>query len=304
MVSLIGGCSMYSTWRHCSFSGEKRYSIFLILHFHTRHHQGPIRGSVHLFSLLSSHLVLLSCLSYRLIFCGNLQLLKQRRPHWLKLSQKSLLTTTKMRPFWWFSNTVRGLLKKVDIPKVPRHRQKILCNKSLENLYFMTIGFSDIFPLTSIEMSSYPQQKTSWKLKPVIVMWNQNSLAKGGEEARTRGTFKSHITPGFSPLCSFNNPKTSGVKNFFYHTTTTFLLHLAQPSSLLKSSSMPYWPNIPCIGVCNLGFSKSFFLAASKKTFSSLTSSADFLMVVALLWTPLLSGRSTLHIYTHVLSLV
>ena len=176
--------------------------------------QGPIRGSVHLFSLLSSHLVLLSCLSYRLIFCGNLQLLKQRRPHWLKLSQKSLLTTTKMRPFWWFSNTVRSLLQKVDIPKVPRHRQKILCNKSLENLYFMTIGFSDIFPLTSIEMSSYPQQKTSWKLKPVIVMWNQNSLAKG-EEARTRGTFKSHITPGFSPLCSFNNPNSSGVKNFF-----------------------------------------------------------------------------------------
>ena len=147
--------------------------------------QGPIRGSVHLLSLLSSHLVLLSCLSYRLIFCGNLQLLKQRRPHWLKLSQKSLLTTTKMRPFWWFSNTVRGLLKKVDIPKVPRHRQKILCNKSLENLYFMTIGFSDIFPLTSIEMSSYPQQKTSWKPKPVIVMWNQNSLAKG------EGTFKA-----------------------------------------------------------------------------------------------------------------
>ena len=171
-----------------------------------------------------------------------------------------------MRPFWWFSNTVRGLLQKVDIPKVPRHRQKILCNKSLENLYFMTIGFSDIFPLTSIEMSSYPQQKTSWKLKPVIVMWNQNSLAKG-EEARTRGTFKSHITPGFSPLCSFNNPKTSGVKNFFYHTTTTFLLHLAQPSSLLKSSSMPYWPNIPCIGVCNLGFSKSFFWLLQKNLF-------------------------------------
>ena len=88
MVSLIGGCSMYSTWRHCSFSGEKRYSIFLILHFHTRHHQGPIRGSVHLLSLLSSHLVLLSCLSYRLIFCGNLLASKAKKTTLIKIFSK------------------------------------------------------------------------------------------------------------------------------------------------------------------------------------------------------------------------